>query len=633
MPSGVVYTYNIPYLLDIPKIIWRLESAFLSMDGNTSNGTFLMRNCKRDDSDHRLIVCIHYVTIGTDGDTVECRLHIKLVFPTPIGVMFKVSDTYSAMPYLDVADLGGIVEFTAQTELFVYDNGLIPAGLYFNNLQPSLPRELYRSYVKMAFYYEPTSFKIPCPSLYPSFLDCVAANGQYFALDRVAKTWSEHMEAGNAYGLSLITAGEDENSEANVRVKMALSALSTTETIDNGVWFAGKYNTADSRWEYSDGSTMAFVANPKANDYCALYDDEGPFGWANDSCNESYMAIFEVPQYSFQISSASSSCQIPTISFDQTGDTIRLSLLDHMGRSTTESDVSFSIAQTISDLTPEDAVGHFILGIQANGTDTQSSLNISTNDADADPTNEIQDIVVNQTVPGLATLTLSDPSNPPSGFRPSVDIVIDDADANPNNEFQTLVVDANPVGNATLTLSDPSGLGPTSTVFINTNDSDADPTNEIQYLVRNYDTVSITGTDGNSIDLGHLNKFSLPFYLAVGENKQKNVFGHPFGATSFAAPYALEYSAYSALVTDTLPPGCNLEIHVEFSDVSGDSTKSEVLLIKEKTRKNAGPYIGTDPIEIPQLGEITITSVNTVGKCNGMNSESATVLLIFRVLG
>ena len=188
-------------------------------------------------------------------------------------------------------------------------------------------------------------------------------------------------------------------------------------------------------------------------------------------------------------------------------------------------------------------------------------------------------------------------------------------------------------GKADLVLDNPYNNNSPSAVTVSINDTDADPTNEIQYLARSFDTVSITGTLGNSIDLSHLNKFSLPFYLSVGDNKQKSVFGHPFGATSFAAPYALECSAYSALVTETLPLKCALEITVEFSDVNGDLIRVEVLSVLGDTKKNAGPYTGTEPIEIPQLGEITVTSVNTVGKCNGMNSESVTVLLIFRVLG
>ena len=239
-----------------------------------------------------------------------------------------------------------------------------------------------------------------------SFLDCVAANGQYLALDRTPKNWSGHKEAENSYGLSLITAGEDENSEANVRVTMALSALNDIESIGNGVWFAGKYNTDDSRWEYPDGSIMEFAANPTVNDHCALYDDDGTFGWANDSCDESYMAVFEVPSHLFRMSPISSSCQVPKISFDQTGDTIKLSVLDPMGRSTTASDVSFSIAQTITDLTPVDAVGEVTLSIQAGGENTQDPLIISTDDADADPTNELQDLSFDG---GVISISQGDP--------------------------------------------------------------------------------------------------------------------------------------------------------------------------------------------------------------------------------
>lgn len=387
--------------------------------------------------------------------------------------------------------------------------------------------------------------------------------------------------------------------------------------------------------------------------------------------------------------SPAGSCQIPTISFDQIGDTIRLSLLDPTGRSTAESDVSFSIAQTINNLTPAGTVGKVILGIQANGENTQPPLEISTDDSDADPGNELQDLFVIQNAPGPATLKLTDPANPLAEHRTTaVEIIVDDDDSNPMNEFQTLALNDNPPGSANLTLNplnppSDSELGPTSTVLIDTNDNDsdpeneiqsisitpgslpeqidagkldlildnpynnnppstvtisindndADPKNEIQYLTRNYDQVSITGTDDNPIDLGHLNKFSLPFYLSLGDNKQKNVFGHPFGATSFAAPYILEYSAYSILVTETLPSRCDLEIHLKFSNEGGDLIQSEVLRVQGGAKKKAGAYNGDEPISIPKLGEISVASVNTVGKCNGMNSESATVLLVFRVLG
>ena len=253
------------------------------------------------------------------------------------------------------------------------------------------------------------------------------------------------------------------------------------------------------------------------------------------------------------------------------------------------------------------------------------------------PNNEFQTLTKDSNPIGSATLMLGDLS----GFGPTSTVVIDtnDSDSDPKNEIQSMSISPETLqeqieaGKADLVLDNPYNNNSPSAVTVSINDTDADPTNEIQYLARSFDTVSITGADGNSIDLSHLNKFSLPFYLSVGDNKQKNVFGHPFGATSFAAPYALECSAYSALVTETLPLKCALEITVEFSDVNGDLIRVEVLSVLGDTKKNAGPYTGTEPIEIPQLGEITVTSVNTVGKCNGMNSESVTVLLIFRVLG
>lgn len=106
-------------------------------------------------------------------------------------------------------------------------------------------------------------------------------------------------------------------------------------------------------------------------------------------------------------------------------------------------------------------------------------------DADADPTNELQNWA---NLPGI-----------PAGFGDNVDDV-DDADANPTNEAQTLSKSGN-----TVSLSTVNGTGGGSFTDA-VNDADADPTNEIQTLTFSSasNALSISGTGGNSVDLSAL---------------------------------------------------------------------------------------------------------------------------------
>ncbi|MCI4667781.1 MAG: tail fiber domain-containing protein, partial [Bacteroidia bacterium] len=103
----------------------------------------------------------------------------------------------------------------------------------------------------------------------------------------------------------------------------------------------------------------------------------------------------------------------------------------------------------------------------------------SVNDADANPTNELQ----NLTLVGR-TLTITD------GNSVSLPDSVNDDDADPNNEIQSLSLagrDLTISGSNTITLPD------------SVNDADANPTNELQNLTLVGRTLTIT--DGNSVSL------------------------------------------------------------------------------------------------------------------------------------
>ena len=155
------------------------------------------------------------------------------------------------------------------------------------------------------------------------------------------------------------------------------------------------------------------------------------------------------------------------------------------------------------------------LTIEDGNTVDLSPLQDGVNDADADPTNEIQDITFN---PNTNELTISSGSTVmlPSGGT--------DADADPTNEIQVLglngtelsISDGNQIDLApiipsggtddqqltlngtTLTIEDGNTVD-LSSLQDGVNDADADPTNEIQVLGLNGTELSIS--DGNQIDL------------------------------------------------------------------------------------------------------------------------------------
>ena len=103
-------------------------------------------------------------------------------------------------------------------------------------------------------------------------------------------------------------------------------------------------------------------------------------------------------------------------------------------------------------------------------------------DADADPTNEIQNLSINTTGTDV-DLHITDGTG--------VSFNIEDADADASNELQSLSISGNE-----LSISN----GNTITIPTGGTDADADPTNELQELSnsKSGDNVTVTITDGNS---------------------------------------------------------------------------------------------------------------------------------------
>ena len=117
-------------------------------------------------------------------------------------------------------------------------------------------------------------------------------------------------------------------------------------------------------------------------------------------------------------------------------------------------------------------------GIKFPDGTTQTTAVTSINDADADPSNEIQDITFDG-----ANLSIS------SGTTVDLSVLQDgtmDADADPTNEIQDIVFDG-----VDLSISSGSTVD-LSVLQDGTTDADADPNNEIQTLSINVDPVSYT---------------------------------------------------------------------------------------------------------------------------------------------
>ncbi|WP_157518068.1 beta strand repeat-containing protein [Flagellimonas lutaonensis] len=114
--------------------------------------------------------------------------------------------------------------------------------------------------------------------------------------------------------------------------------------------------------------------------------------------------------------------------------------------------------------------------------------NISVDDADADPTNELQDISTNGTA---GDISISGGSN--------ITLNVDDADSDPTNEITTVTDN----GDGTSTIADVNG----GTVTVdndgvdNVDDADADPTNELQDISTNGTAGDISISGGSNITL------------------------------------------------------------------------------------------------------------------------------------
>ncbi|CAD5277294.1 hypothetical protein IMPERIA89_430016 [Imperialibacter sp. 89] len=128
----------------------------------------------------------------------------------------------------------------------------------------------------------------------------------------------------------------------------------------------------------------------------------------------------------------------------------------------------------IQDISTDATAGNITLS-------SGSTLALNVDDADADPTNEIQDISTDATA---GNITLSSGS--------TLALNVDDADADPTNEIQDISTDAT-AGNITLS----SG----STLALNVDDADADPTNEIQDISTDATAGNITLSSGSTLAL------------------------------------------------------------------------------------------------------------------------------------
>ncbi|MCF8238108.1 MAG: hypothetical protein K9I85_08125 [Saprospiraceae bacterium] len=189
-------------------------------------------------------------------------------------------------------------------------------------------------------------------------------------------------------------------------------------------------------------------------------------------------------------------------------------------------------------------------------------------DADADPTNEIQ--ILTQTG---GTLTLSkgggnvnindadpDPMNELQTLSKSGNVIslssggsvtdeVDDADADPNNELQVLSKSANIIS-----------LSSGGSVTDEVDDADANPANELQSLSWNPSTTMLSISQGNAVDLTSLSGGSsywkdhtIGIYYA-----DKDVYvGHPDSSAALHLnPYALDFHTgaphYSVLTPSIL---------------------------------------------------------------------------------
>jgi len=125
------------------------------------------------------------------------------------------------------------------------------------------------------------------------------------------------------------------------------------------------------------------------------------------------------------------------------------------------------------------------LSIEGGNDVDLSALQDGVDDADADPTNEIQDITFDATTNQLSITDGSTVTLPSGGT---------DADADPTNEIQDITFDAT---TNQLSITD----GSTVTLPSGGTDADADPTNEIQTLNFNAATNELSIDGGNTVTI------------------------------------------------------------------------------------------------------------------------------------
>ncbi len=197
-----------------------------------------------------------------------------------------------------------------------------------------------------------------------------------------------------------------------------------------------------------------------------------------------------------------------------------------LGLTLTGETISFDISDNDADATNEIQT----LSVENNAlvlsgaTGNSSSVSLSTiadgtEDADADPSNELQTISKAGTTVSLSNnggsfedAVEDDDANPSNELQTiskvgttvtlsnnggSFEDAVEDDDADATNEIQDLSSDTNTPNEVTINISD----GGTSTTF-SLKDSDADPTNEIQQIMLDGNQLSLT--NANTVDLGTL---------------------------------------------------------------------------------------------------------------------------------
>ncbi|MEO0731488.1 MAG: tail fiber domain-containing protein [Bacteroidota bacterium] len=143
------------------------------------------------------------------------------------------------------------------------------------------------------------------------------------------------------------------------------------------------------------------------------------------------------------------------------------------------------------------------LSIEDGNSVNLSGIQDGTEDADADPNNEIQDLSFNAATSELSISGGNSVTIPTGGT---------DADADPTNEIQELSLSG-----TTLSIEDGNSVN-LSGLQDGTEDADADPTNEIQNLSFNAASNELSIAGGNSVDLNSLAGGSTSLWTESGGN-------------------------------------------------------------------------------------------------------------------